>query len=57
MTPQTIAREAAHLARLSGASSAREAAEITMGRPLTKWEWEQVKTIWEEAWDYSPAVH
>ena len=57
MNPQAIAQEAAQLARHFGAKSAREAAEITMGRAMTEPEWERVKQIWEQAWDNALPVH
>ncbi|WP_435236835.1 hypothetical protein ACR30L_04440 [Psychromonas sp. PT13] len=34
-----------------GATSAREVAEITMGRNLTDLEWEQYKQPWENGWN------
>jgi hypothetical protein len=48
--PDTIAKMSIKAARLLGAKSPREAAEITAGRELSDQEWERFKSSWERNW-------
>jgi hypothetical protein len=45
-----VARKSIEAAKLVGAKDARQAAEITMGRPLSNQEWEKCRTAWERNW-------
>ena len=45
------ARQAIDAARLLGAKTAREAAEITAGRDLTEAEWDFFRPLWEQVWN------
>jgi hypothetical protein len=45
-----VAQQAIQAAKVLGAKSAREAAEITMGRELSDPEWNEYKEPWERNW-------
>ena len=45
-----VAQQAIEVAKLLGAKSARDAAEITMGRELSDIEWDKYKEPWERNW-------
>lgn len=44
------AQAAVAVGRLFGAKSARDAAEMTLGRPMTEEEWMQFQEPWERNW-------
>jgi len=45
-----VAQRAIGVSKLLGAESAREAAEITVGRELSDEEWVEYKEVWERNW-------
>ena len=49
-TADAIAKFSIEAARLLGAKSPREAAEITAGRKLSDQEWERFRSGWERNW-------
>lgn len=51
-----IAQLSIHAAKTVGAKTAREAAEITMGRQLSDIEWEKYKETWERNWRLVPPL-
>ena len=49
-----VAQEAIRAAKILRVSTPREAAELTMGRPLTDAEWNSYKAPWVRNWDLVP---
>lgn len=47
---ERVLLEAIEAARIMRAANAREAAEMTMGRPLTNREWKLYGERWEKGW-------
>jgi hypothetical protein len=51
-----VARRLIDVSQYLGARRPREAAEMSMGRPLTDDEWTQVSSKWERVWRENPKI-